>query len=53
MATGFQVVKRIEDHVESREPVNVEPAILDVRMVGFELRAWLELLGNFFRDLCL
>ena len=52
MATRVQIVKRIEDHVEIREPIHVETAVLDVRMVGFELCAWLKLLGNFLRDLC-
>lgn len=51
MAPRVQVIQRIKDDTETREPVDVELAVLDVGMVGLQLRAGLELARNLLRDL--
>lgn len=51
MSARIQVVKGVENEIKRREPVHVELAILDVRMVCFELGLRSEFAGDFFRDL--
>lgn len=52
MTTRIEIIQSVEYDIEFAKPVHVEFGVLDVRMVGFELRAGLELVGDFFRDLC-
>jgi hypothetical protein len=51
MTPRVKIVKRIEDDIESRKPVHVEFAVLDVGMVSLNPRARLKLLRNFLCDL--
>lgn len=51
MSSCCQVIKSIEDNVESREPVDAELGVRDIRMIGFQLCARLEPMRNFLRNL--
>jgi len=43
VSPGVKIIQRIEDDIETGEPVDVELGVLDVRMVGLQLRAGPEL----------
>ena len=51
MTACIEVVEGVKHHIECRKPVNVELAIFDVGMVGFELGTGLELVGHFLCNL--
>ena len=51
MTSGIEIVKGVEDDVESTEIFNIELRIFDVGMVRFELDLWVEFGGAFLRDL--
>lgn len=51
MPSSIEVVQRIEDYIEALEPLYIEPRILDVCMVCFELDVRVEFGGGLFRDL--
>jgi hypothetical protein len=51
MSSCCQVIKSIEDNVESCEPVDAELRVRDIRMIGFQLCAGLEPMRNFLRNL--
>lgn len=51
MTSSRQVVQGVENNVECLEPIHVELAVHDVRMIGLQLSARLEIVRNFFRNL--
>lgn len=51
MASSIEIVECVENDIELAEPFYVELCIFDVGMVGFELDVWVELLGDFLRNL--
>lgn len=51
MASSVEVVECIKNYVELAEPFYVELRIFDVGVVGFKLDVWVELLGDFLRNL--
>ena len=51
MASSIEVVESVENDIELAEPSHVELRIFDVGVVGFELDVWVELLGDFLRNL--
>lgn len=51
MTARLQIVESIEDGVEPPKPIDIEAGVLDIRMVGFQLCARLELVRCFFRNL--
>lgn len=48
MPPRIQVVQGVENDVERREPVDIELAVFDIRMVGCETGVRSELAGDFF-----
>mmetsp|Transcript_40067 Transcript_40067/g.101791 ORF Transcript_40067/g.101791 Transcript_40067/m.101791 type:complete len:277 (+) Transcript_40067:881-1711(+) len=50
---GLQVVERIDDHIELRDELDAELRVLDVAVVGRDVRARSELLHGLGRNLCL
>lgn len=51
VAARSEVIKCIEDHVETPEPVDVEFRVHDVRVIPLELRTGLELLRDILGNL--
>lgn len=51
MTPSSQVIQRVENNVECLEPIHVELTVHDVRMVGLQLCAGLEIMRDFFRNL--
>lgn len=51
MSPRSKVIQRIEDDIETLEPVDVELSVHDIRVVCFELRTGLKLLRNLLRYL--
>jgi len=51
MATGIQVVERIEDDYETLEPVDIELRVFDVGVMRLDCDIGVELAGGFSRDL--
>lgn len=51
MSARIQVIKGVEDDVKRGEPVHVELAIFNVRMIGRQFGVWSEFVGNLLRDL--
>jgi hypothetical protein len=51
MSARIQIVQCIEDEAESLEPRDVELAILDVVVVGYDADVGVELAGRLFRNL--
>ena len=50
MTASFDVIERIEDEGEGREPVDIESGIFDVGMVSCEFDFGVESLCHFFGD---
>lgn len=48
MPPSIKIIQGVEDNVKRREPVDIELAILDVRMIGLNLGVRLELMRNLF-----
>lgn len=51
MTAGVKIVEGVENDIESRKPIHVELAVLDIRMVCDNICAGLESLCNFSSDL--
>ena len=51
MTARFQVVESIENGIEPPKPIDIKAGVLDVRMIGFQFCARLELVRRFFRNL--
>jgi hypothetical protein len=51
MSPRIQIIQRIEDEAEALEPRDVELAILDIVVVGYDADVGIELAGRFFRNL--
>lgn len=48
MSPGIEIIQGVEDNVKRREPVDIELAILDIRMIGLNLGVRLELMRDLF-----
>ncbi len=51
MTTSVKIVKGVENNIEGRKPIDIELAVLDIRMVCDNICAGLESLCNFSSDL--
>jgi hypothetical protein len=51
MASGIDVVQRVENDIEALEPVDVEARIFNVGMVCFKLDSSIELCSGVSRNL--
>lgn len=51
MASGIEVVERIEDEVKALEPVDVELGVFDVGVVCLDIDVGVEPSGRLLRDL--
>lgn len=51
MPPRIQIVERIENNLEALKKLDFELGVFDVRMVGLELDARIELRRGFFRNL--
>lgn len=53
MSASVEIVKRIEDKVESREPLDRVLRVFDVGMVRMQFDSGIEFRSHLFRDQCL
>jgi hypothetical protein len=51
MSPRIKVIQRIENNVECFEPRDIEPSMLDILVVGFDLDIGIELASRRFRNL--
>ena len=51
MSSSIQIIERIEDEIESLEPIEIELGIFDVGMVCFKLDVRVKFPGRFLCDL--
>ena len=51
MSSSIEIVERIEDEIESLEPVDIEFGVFDIGMMRFKFDVRIEFGGCFFRDL--
>lgn len=51
MTAGVEIVKGVENDIESRKPIHIELAVLDIRMMCDNICVGLERLCNFSSDL--
>lgn len=51
MTASSQVVQRVENNVERLEPIHVELAVHDIRMISLQFCARLKIMRDFFRNL--
>lgn len=51
MTSSIEVVESVENEVELAEPFYIELRIFDIGVVRFEFNVWVELFGDFLRNL--
>lgn len=51
MTSSIEIVEGVENDVELAEPFYIELRIFDIGVVRFEFDVWVELFGDFLRNL--